>query len=117
MAVGERRGNGNGVDDDPYLAAIVRAERGSAAASGGSVHQTGVSEKTLILFLLAPLCVTLAASVVAAWYAGYAGGNAVATANGALALAQISERNAKLAQYQLEEAVKAAHIEIPKEKP
>lgn len=107
--------NGNGADRE--IARYYHAEGASGIGGGASIEQTGVSEKTLVLFVLVPVTVTLLAAFGAAGYAGYAGGTAVATANAALALAQISERNAKLAQYQLEEALEEAGLDPPNELP
>lgn len=108
--------NGNGADRESPLR-YYHAEGASGIGTGGNVNMPGVSERTVVALILLPLCIALAGSLGAAWYAGHAGGNAVATANAALALAQISERNAKLAQYQLEQAAARYKLEIPKEVP
>lgn len=108
-------GTTNGHDD--RLRSYYHAEGSSGIGGGASIEQTGVSEKTLVLFVLVPVTLALVAAIGAAGYAGYAGGTAIAKADAALELAQIAERNAKLAQYQLEEAIEQLGIDAPNQLP
>lgn len=69
---------------------------------GAQIVTVGVSEKSLILFVLLPVGVALIAALAAVYLAASAGGAAANAVN----MATLAERNAKLAQYQLDEAIK-----------
>ena len=78
-------------------------------AGGAQIVQVGVSERSLLLFVWLPTALACLASVAALAFASYSIG---AAQNSAYA-AQMAERNAKLAQYQLKLALDRAHIEVP----
>ena len=62
-------------------------------------------------FWLGLLAIIIAsAGAAAAWYA-------VGETSGSVYAAQMAERNAKLAQYQLEQAMRKAGLDVPKESP
>ncbi len=90
-------GTGNGVDDDPYLAHVIRANRGSGVGTGGSVYQPGVSERTLIVAILVPF---LAVGLLA-FYAMVQAGDASTAAARATDRAMLAERESRLAQEDL----------------
>lgn len=102
---------GNGADGDPYLPERIRAERGSAAASGGSVYAPGVSERTLAIVVVVPFIVVAILGVVAMVMAS----SASTAAARAVDRAMIAERESRLAQEDLtllRAKVAAAGIEV-----
>lgn len=76
---------------------------------GASITQIGVSEKTFVALIVAPMLLGLLVAIWALHDASDAKGQAALAANNA----QLSERNAKLAQYQLKLALDRAKIEVP----
>ena len=110
--------------DDDHLVQLGKAMRNKANGKGpyqanehtqsvdiggASITQVGISEKSLIMFVWLPLGVALIAAMAALGIAAFNSG----TSQGAVYAAQMAERNAKLAQYQTELALKRAGIELP----